>query len=99
MNDKMKFLPAECIEDGQFIMGERGPMKVLKVEWPYAVVREFSNGEFGRRAFFQLQGRYHIPSTGFLQELGLYKDQGEPLYVLMNDQDPDVLPPGSDRSP
>ncbi len=94
MNDKMKFLPAECIEDGQIIMGQSGLMKVLKVEWPFAVVREFTNGEFGRRAYVQLEGRYHIPSTGFLRELGLFKNKEEPLYVLMSDEDMSVLPPG-----
>ncbi len=93
MNDRMKFLPAECIEDGQFVMGQNGLMTVLKVEWPYAVVREFANGEFGQRAFVQLEGRYHIPSTEFLTELGLYKNEEESIYVVMSDTEANVLPP------
>lgn len=92
MNDKMKFLPAECIEDGQFIMGQKGLMKVLKVEWPYAVVRAFSDGDFGERAFVALEGRYHIPSPGFLNELGLYKTKEEPLYVIMSDGEAEFIP-------
>ena len=92
MNDRMRFLPAECVEDGQYVMGKNGLMTVLKVEWPYAVVREFTKGEFGQRAFVQLTGRYHIPSREFLTELGLYKNQGEPLYVVMSEAEADVLP-------
>lgn len=91
-NDRMKFLPAECIEDDQIIMGRKGPMKVLKVEWPYAVVREFSNGAFGQRVFVQLEGRYHVPSRRFLRELGLYSEkEEEPLYVIMNDHEAEAL--------
>lgn len=93
-NDRMRFLPAECIEDDQIVMGRNGPMKVLKVEWPYAVVREFSNGEFGKRVFVQLEGRYHVPSGTFLRELGLYSADEEPLYVIMNDHEADTLPCG-----
>ncbi len=99
MNDRMKFLPAECIEDGQFVMGQNGLMTVLKVEWPYAVVREFTNGEFGQRAFVQLEGRYHIPSTEFLTELGLYKNQNEALYVVMSETEANVLPGARERKP
>ena len=92
MTDRMKFLPAECVEDGQYVMGQNGLMTVLKVEWPYAVVREFTKGEFGQRAFVLLTGRYHVPSREFLTELGLYKNQGEPLYVVMSDREANVLP-------
>ena len=91
MNDRMKFLPAECVEDGQYIMGENGLMTVLKVEWPYAVVREFSNGEFGQRSFVQLAGRYHVPSGDFLKELGLYRNQ-DPLYVVMSEAEAALIP-------
>ena len=97
MNDRMKFVPAECIEDGQFIMGQNGLMTVLKVEWPYAVVREFTNGEFGQRAFVQLEGRYHIPSSKFLLELGLYRNEEKSIYVVMSDTEANVLPDA--RSP
>ena len=95
----MKFLTAECVEDGQYVMGQNGLMTVLKVEWPYAVVREFSNGQFGERAFVQLEGRYHIPSRGFLTELGLYKNEEEALYVVMGDTEANVLPAIRERKP
>ena len=93
MNNGMKSLPAEFVEDGHYIMARSTLMKVLNVEWPFAVVREFSSGEFGLRSYVELHGKYHIPSTEFLCELGLYKDDADPLYVIMSDRDAEVLTP------
>ena len=93
MNKKMRLLPAEFVEEGQFILAAGSVlMKILSVEWPYAVVREYLEGEFGQRSFVKLDGRYHIPSKEFLQQLGLCKKSDDPLYVLLDDEEAATLP-------
>ncbi|MEM7231787.1 MAG: hypothetical protein AAF517_06415 [Planctomycetota bacterium] len=70
---KMRRVDARSVQKSDVLLREGTLIRVLAIEWPYAVVRVFENGEFGPRAVTRLEGMYFIPSDAFLRESGLYE--------------------------
>jgi hypothetical protein len=74
--DKMKWIPAAYVEEGNVLMRKSQLFRVVKVEHPHAIIRRFAGGEFGPREIIELEGEYFKPSESFLVESGIYKGRG-----------------------
>ena len=70
--DRMKWVDAEFVQEGDIVMHDRTLFRIVKVERPYAVIRPFCSRGFGEREILLLEGRYFRPSKSFLAESGLF---------------------------
>lgn len=67
----MAWIKADFIEEGDVLMRDARVFRVVKIEHPHAVIREFVRGVFGPREIIELEGEYFRPSQSFLEASGI----------------------------
>ena len=71
----MKWIDADSVEEKDILLRDGAILRIVKIEWPYAVVREYEHGEFGERRVIPLAGNYFVPSDEFLSETGVFESR------------------------
>ena len=70
---RMRWIDAECVQNDDIVMRKGTVVRILHIERPYAVIREYEDGEFGPRKIIALKGDFFQPAASFLMESGVYE--------------------------
>jgi hypothetical protein len=73
--ERMKSIDAQFVQKDDILIRDGTIVRILIAEWPYAVIRVYENGQFGRRRVTKLDGSYYVPSRDFLREIGVYESE------------------------